>query len=45
DEEEQADEPSIDLKNIILTNKSNQQDLTTTEPIGVNEQGSDVEQR
>ncbi|CAF2787942.1 unnamed protein product [Rotaria sp. Silwood2] len=37
DEEEQADEPSIDLKNIILTNKSNQQDLTTTEPIGVNE--------
>ncbi|CAF0723463.1 unnamed protein product [Rotaria sordida] len=37
DQDEQADESSIGLKNIILTNKSSQQDLTTTEPIGVNE--------
>ncbi|CAF3386050.1 unnamed protein product [Rotaria sp. Silwood1] len=37
DEDEQADEPSIGLKNIILTNKSNLQDLTTTEPIGLKE--------
>ncbi|CAF0878469.1 unnamed protein product [Rotaria sp. Silwood1] len=37
DEDEQVDEPSIGLKNIILTNKSNLQDLTTTEPIGLKE--------
>jgi hypothetical protein len=25
------------MKNIVLINKSNQQDLTTTEPIGIDE--------
>ncbi|CAF1593871.1 unnamed protein product [Rotaria magnacalcarata] len=36
DEDEQTDEAGICLKNITSINKSNQQDLTRTEPIGVN---------